>query len=248
MKSLLLAIAFSSSISFAGLETKIVGGSEASPGEFPYIVSFHYSTMGHFCGGSLIKPNWVLTAAHCTDYIAVNSNSVYLGVHHLKDLAGTEVRTAVMVVRHPKFDSQTQNYDYALVKLDKNSSFPPVKLQEQEPIEGIATTAGWGLTDDAGTQLSENLQKVDVQVVSREVCNQSYGGAITDAMVCAGYPEGGKDACQGDSGGPFVVYDAIKQAHLAGIVSWGSGCAQPKYYGVYSNVAHVTDWIQETTK
>ena len=95
-----------------------------------------------------------------------------------------------------------------------------------------------------GGSTPETLKYVRVPAISNTACNSDYGGSITDAMICAGYPGvGGKDACQGDSGGPFICNDGGK-AVLAGVVSWGYGCADAAYPGVYARTTHVLDWIK----
>ena len=91
---------------------------------------------------------------------------------------------------------------------------------------------------------TDTLQWVKVPAIKNSECNSHYGGQITDAMICAGYPgEGGKDACQGDSGGPFVCRNGTKSV-IAGVVSWGYGCADPDYPGVYARVTAALDWIK----
>ena len=95
-----------------------------------------------------------------------------------------------------------------------------------------------------GGSATNNLQYVRVPAITNSACNSSYGGSITDSMLCAGYPGvGGKDACQGDSGGPFVCNNN-GNAVIAGVVSWGYGCADANYPGVYSRVTKVLDWIK----
>jgi trypsin len=94
------------------------------------------------------------------------------------------------------------------------------------------------------------LRKVDVPVVSNEVANaaDSYNGKVSEAMIAAGFSEGGKDACQGDSGGPMVTTGPKGAKYLVGVVSWGAGCARASKYGIYSRVSHVEDWIKDTIK
>uniref|UniRef100_A0A3Q0R737 Vitamin K-dependent protein C n=1 Tax=Amphilophus citrinellus TaxID=61819 RepID=A0A3Q0R737_AMPCI len=89
------------------------------------------------------------------------------------------------------------------------------------------------------------LQKVDVRLVSEESCIRSYGHVVTPRMLCAGYRSGGKDACQGDSGGPLVCQEPSGRWFLAGVVSWGRGCGRPDYYGVYTRITRLTDWIKQ---
>lgn len=233
--------------------SKIVGGIEASIGEFPFIVSFQSPSFGgHFCGGSLIKKNWVLTAAHCASYIS--RGKVVIGLHDQRDSSQAETINPKRVIKHPLYNGSTLEYDFALVELEKDSRFEPVAMNAAEidipktagdEIDSI--TAGWGATREGGS-VAQKLQKVNVPLVNAEVCNVSYNGDITDSMICAGFPAGGKDACQGDSGGPLVVVDENRQHVLVGVVSWGQGCARPNYYGVYSKVNSVTDWIADTAK
>lgn len=226
----------------------IVGGVEASIGEFPYIVSLQ-DNYSHFCGGSLIRKNWVLTAAHCTDGAI---RKVVIGLHDQKDSKNAEVITVKRVIKHPMYKASTMEYDFALVELNGESNAEPIMTNPTEieiaDEEIMSVTAGWGATKENSYSLPAKLQKVDVPLVSQEVCNVSYKNKITDSMICAGYENGGKDACQGDSGGPLVVEDANRQKFLVGVVSWGQGCARAKYYGVYSKVNAVDAWIQEVTK
>jgi len=145
------------------------------------------------------------------------------------------------------------DYDYALVKLDKKSSYPPIKLNNISYItekEGVVyTVAGWGTTSENGS-ISNTLMKVDVPFVTKDACQKAYSEdniEITDRMLCAGFEEGGKDSCQGDSGGPLVYKTKSSgNYYLVGVVSWGIGCARPHKYGVYSKVSEVLDWINTT--
>jgi len=224
------------------LSQRIVGGVEAAKGEFPFIVSLQGSYFGHFCGGSLIKKNWVLTAAHCVEggYL----KNVVTGLINLKQTEGTEKFTVAQIIKHPKWDKNNMDYDFALVKLSGDSKFTPVALNSQEVAGGAGlVTTGWGTTSEGGS-ISNALLKVAVPAVTKETCEVAYpGGQITDRMICAGYEEGGKDSCQGDSGGPLLVGSS-----LAGVVSWGEGCARPKKYGVYAKVNSEVAWINETAK
>jgi len=155
------------------------------------------------------------------------------------------------VINHPRYDDRTKDYDIALVELNSdaplsdnvkpvclptpNSNFPPGKM---------CTVTGFGVLSEGGQQATK-LMKADVPIVDSKKCAQSYG-QITKFMLCAGYDQGRIDACQGDSGGPLVCSENGK-AYLAGVVSFGIGCARPNYPGVYANVKSLMDWIETTT-
>lgn len=145
--------------------------------------------------------------------------------------------------QHPQYDPYNIDYDIAVLELEEDLEFSdsvkPIPLVTSKPADGsLSTVTGWGATREGGP-ISQQLQRVRVDIVNREDCAKSYAGfAITQRMICAGVPQGGKDACQGDSGGPLVV-----DGKLAGVVSWGYGCARPGYPGVYANVYELLGWI-----
>ncbi|MHB0996306.1 MAG: serine protease [Elusimicrobiales bacterium] len=221
---------------------KIVGGVQATKGEFPFIVSLRSSYGSHFCGGSLIKKNWVLTAAHCVEggYL----KGVAIGLNNQADTVGVEKFTVLQIVKHPGWNTNTMENDFALVKLSADSAYEPIALNAKEITSKVDfVTAGWGTTSEGGS-VSKNLMKVTVPFVDKQTCLKAYSD-VTDSMICAGYPEGGKDSCQGDSGGPLMMGTGSARV-LAGVVSWGEGCARPNKYGVYSKVNGALDWINKT--
>ncbi|OFZ28644.1 MAG: trypsin [Bdellovibrionales bacterium RIFCSPHIGHO2_01_FULL_40_29] len=255
-KRILVALVTTCSLSaFAGqLHQTIVGGMPANKGELPFQVSLQSSSGSHFCGGSLIKPNWVLTAAHCVQ--GSSSMKIVVGMHDQKNRADTETFTTKRIIAHPQFNRSTLDYDYALIQLSGDSKFRTIELNRVE-IEVPKTddqfmvwTSGWGTTSEGSYALPNILQKVEVPLVSSEACNAAdvYGGDITDRMICAGYKDGGKDSCQGDSGGPLFTQQASGDFSLVGVVSWGEGCARPNKYGVYSKVNVMIDWIATQTQ
>lgn len=252
LSSIAIILGFATSVNASvRFGQKIVGGQEAQPGEFPYMVSLQGS-WGHFCGGSLIKENWVLTAAHCVRGGGISK--IVIGLHNQKDLNGTETFKPAKIIAHEGYDNYNMTNDFALIQLDGNSKFQPVALNDNEieiPKDGgviESVTAGWGYTSEGSWAISDTLQKVTVPLVHKDICNEAYPNMIHDSMICAGYSQGEKDSCQGDSGGPLVVKEEDGTHVLAGVVSWGEGCARPNKYGVYAKVSSALAWIEENTK
>ena len=140
--------------------------------------------------------------------------------------------------------------DYVILKLSSALTFDndvqPACLPDASfsPVKQVCYTSGWG-TLSSGGSAPDILQWVDVPIITNDDCDAAYSWyKITDSMICAAYPEGGKDACQGDSGGPLVC-EVGGEAIITGVVSWGIGCADPDHPGVYSRVTHVLKWIQD---
>uniref|UniRef100_G3NGC8 trypsin n=1 Tax=Gasterosteus aculeatus aculeatus TaxID=481459 RepID=G3NGC8_GASAC len=215
---------------FATEDDKIVGGYECTPHSQAHQVSLNSGY--HFCGGSLVNENWVVSAAHCYK----SRIEVRLGEHNLRVNEGSEQYiSSSRVIRHPQYSSYNIDNDIMLIKLSEpavlNQRVVPVALPTScAPAGTMCKVTGWGNTMSSSAD-SNKLQCLNIPILSTKDCNNSYPGMITDAMFCAGYLEGGKDSCQGDSGGPVVC-----NGELQGVVSWGYGCAERDHPGVYARV------------
>ena len=228
----------------------IVGGSNASPGEYPHQISLQTRSGFHYCGGTLISDRWVVTAAHCVAGDSPSQMRVEAGVHRLSQ--GGEFFNVTDVIVHPNYVSSTSNNDIALLRLSRDASNHLPAMLIDDATEGtwaapsdLATVTGWGALSSGGGS-PDTLQEVDVPIISNNTCQQMYPFEnITSGMLCAGFVGvGGADACQGDSGGPLVVETPQGWA-LAGVVSWGYGCADPDHPGVYARVSNYIDWIAQ---
>eukprot|EP00192_Tetraselmis_astigmatica_P003225 CAMPEP_0117674750 /NCGR_PEP_ID=MMETSP0804-20121206/15212_1 /TAXON_ID=1074897 /ORGANISM="Tetraselmis astigmatica, Strain CCMP880" /LENGTH=559 /DNA_ID=CAMNT_0005483655 /DNA_START=132 /DNA_END=1811 /DNA_ORIENTATION=+ len=247
------------SVSFnrIALEDRIIGGVEASPGRYPYMVFVQGCTsLGCFsCGGSLIAPNVVLTAAHCNG----DSQTVFIGGSNLihDEFDEIPVKNAY---EHPMYDPVSIKNDVLILELERESEEVPIILDKQGSQDGVdlpqsgnpgkldLTVAGWGVTEAGGG--SDTLREVKVDYMTHGDCKAAYGSdMVTADMMCAA--AAGKDSCQGDSGGPLFVKDKDDEGNYlkdvqVGIVSWGFGCADPSFPGVYSRVSVAMQFIDET--
>jgi secreted trypsin-like serine protease len=245
----------------------IVGGQDADPGEWPWQVALVQRGAGpydgQFCGGTLIARDWVLTAAHCVDFLAPAEYEIVAGIHNLEEPDPGYRRVAVeRVVVHPGWYGY--DHDLALLQLAEpiderpgDGATLPIRHVELVPsvVGDLAyrssIVTGWGNTlgqpSPGGFEFPAVLQEVELPIMSNALCSAFYFD-ITDTLLCAGVIKGGKDSCQGDSGGPLVVFDeTLGVWQQAGIVSSGRGCAQQGSPGVYTRVSSYVEWIQDET-
>ena len=228
----------------------IVGGYQVDPAcpdcKYPFMVSLQSTGWwgGHFCGGSLVREDWVVTAAHCVQGENPNDIDVVIGLHNVNGTTGNQTRDVDAIIIHPQYSGNSLNNDYALLHLTQPiTDFEPIKLvtsdsHDDEPV--MSTTMGWGATSSGGSS-SNILLEVDVPI--DDSCGNYSNSDITNNMVCAGDGNGGEDSCQGDSGGPLIMTNSDGEYELIGIVSWGYGCAQAGYPGVYSKIQSRLDWF-----
>jgi secreted trypsin-like serine protease len=257
-QALMLQRALGNRAGESGISTEIIGGRIAKPGRWPFQVGLLDAAVANnfnaqYCGGTLIDSRHVLTAAHCVDFLKKPSKLQILTGTQSLATGGTR-RDVAAFKFHPQWNPRTSDYDVAVVTLKQAvAGIPPVAViarAQEEPLAAPDTEAfvvGWGdIKEGTGTQYPTDLYEVQVPLVRRGICNgpESYDGDITARMLCAGLKDGGKDSCQGDSGGPLIVMDSTGRYRLqAGIVSWGNGCAEPNFYGVYSRLAVLSSWV-----
>uniref|UniRef100_A0A8C4YWV7 Peptidase S1 domain-containing protein n=1 Tax=Gadus morhua TaxID=8049 RepID=A0A8C4YWV7_GADMO len=214
------------------IETRIIGGKEAWAHSWPWQVSLRYATMPA-CGGAIIAPSWVITAAHCAP----------TGLNLLLNL----VRVS-RIVTHQGYSRRTKEFDVALLKLqtpllyDEHVGPIEIWMDALRPAMSCSVT-GWGSTRENGPRVNR-LQEVNVSLLPLDKCNQFYRGRIRPTMFCAGRPEGGVDACQGDSGGPLSCFTG-ERYQLGGLVSWGVGCGRVHRPGVYTKLQDHAPWVAD---
>jgi len=237
-------------------EARVVGGIEAIRGRYPYSVAILLDSDIKtdldeeeiaICGGTLIQPDWVLTAAHFQGL----GDRVQIGRHDFSDpneilnIHYEEIEIDYSVP-HPRFDEVTLDYDIMLIKLTRPSRFPTVIIDDGSAVVDMSTEftiMGWGTITSSGPR-SDVLLEAEVDPVSYNQCNRRYAmyGGLTDRMFCA--VRTGKDACQGDSGGPLIIKgDTPEEDVQVGIISWGIGCGTNIFPGVYSRVRVLQDFI-----
>ena len=241
---------------------RVGGGHEAKPHSWPWQVSLQRSGGRHYCGGSFINDQWILSAAHCAGFNDDGAGVIEIGAH---SLSGNDTFQRILspeqVIPHESFSWYTLDFDFMVIKLSERVEFSdhiqPVCLPEiTQRVEGgtHCYTSGWGSLELMG-ETPDLLQQVMLPVVSEEMCmEEEYWGnfsapgydlTVTDNMMCGGYAEGGRGICHGDSGGPFVCYTDEHWVQY-GIASWiGGPCTYEFKPTIYARVSSAIPWIEE---
>ncbi|MFG3587766.1 S1 family peptidase [Streptomyces sp. NPDC047990] len=220
----------------------IVGGTTTTTAAYPFMMQITDASQHQFCGGTLVAADKVVTAAHCVTGETAAGVRVVGGRTYLDGTNGTVGKVSRIWV-HPGYTDATSGDDVAVLTLSASMPYTPAAYvgATDTRVYAAGTTArivGWGTTSENGAS-SDRLRTATVPIVSDAGCGSAYGsGYVASDMVCAGYPNGGTDTCQGDSGGPLLVGGV-----LAGITSWGNGCAQAGKPGVYTRLTSFSDLV-----
>ncbi|XP_066916917.1 trypsin-2-like [Clytia hemisphaerica] len=242
--------------------TRIVGGTNARPGDWPWQVQIDLNTDWgrYWCGGTLINDEWIVSAAHCfEDDTRARNYDIYLGEHDIRSKSGNEQKMEVAeIIMHPGYKYGDVDNDMALIRLKKKASFNTYVRPACFPDSSVkfpsgeeCYVTGWGALRTGGSS-PRILQQAKIPLVPQHECQRAMGNDITKNMFCAGYANKRIDSCQGDSGGPLVCKKRTSTGqdvwYLWGVVSWGIDCASPGYYGVYSSIENMGSWVTNTLK
>src|SRR3954471_16150082 len=243
-----LAIAAAAATALFGAPTAvaapqpIVGGTTTTTTAYPFVMQITDASQNQFCGGTLVSATKVVTAAHCMAGETPSGVRVVGGRTYLNGTNGTVSKVSKIWV-NPDYTDATNGDDVAVLTLATSMPYTAasyVKASDTS-VYAAGTTArilGWGTTSENGSS-SNQLRTATVPVVADSGCESSYGTDFVQSdMVCAGYSSGGVDTCQGDSGGPLLIGGV-----LAGITSWGEGCAEAGYPGVYTRLTTFSNLV-----
>ncbi|XP_076624870.1 serine protease nudel isoform X2 [Colletes latitarsis] len=239
-----------------GSQLRVVGGRASQPKAWPFLVAI-YRDGNFYCGGTILNELWILTAAHCIDRYIGHYFEIEAGLlRRLSFSPMAQSRKARYAIVHPHYNSENMRNDIGMIMLDEPLRFNrwvrPVCLPEVDILgpmwrnmpepKSTCVAIGWGATREHGPD-SDHLREVEVPIL--EKCK--YEIDKSDAAICAGYLQGGRDACQGDSGGPLMCKNPYSESqwYVAGVVSHGEGCGRPDEPGTYTKVSYFLEWIRE---
>ncbi|XP_050348330.1 trypsin CFT-1-like [Nymphalis io] len=228
-------------------QQRIVGGSLTTINQYPFaaaVLKLFGANFRQVCGGTIINNRSVLSAAHCFFREPTNAFRVRVGSSFAS--SGGSIHSVSRIINHPNYNDLTKNNDISLLRVSQ--AFPIGNIVKVGRIpssnsgvaDGQAVWAiGWGMTSFGGSP-SEQLRHVQIWTVNQNTCRSAYGSMVNDNMLCAGYLNvGGRDTCTQDSGGPLLHNGVV-----VGVVSFGNGCGNGRFPGVYARVSRYTSWIQ----